>query len=151
MGLRQPNDRGDGVDRGQHAGDVERDVRTTECRQSADRRAEHEADAERGTEQPDQARPLRLRRQVGDCGLGDRQAAARRAVDDSPGEQQPQHAGGTGDEAADRRAEQRDDDDRLAPDAIRQPPEQRRAQQLGQRERGEQQADVSPEAPNRSA
>ena len=106
-GLGQPDDRGDRVDRRQHAGDVERDVRPAERGQPADRRAEHEADAERRAEQAEQPRALLRRGDVGDRRLGDRQAAAGRAVDDPPDEQQPQRAGGAGDEAADRGADQR--------------------------------------------
>ena len=138
--------------RGQDAGDVERHVRTTERSQPADRRAEHEADAERRAEHADQAAAVRS--------SGAMSATAAWATDklppDAPSMIRPANSshstpGGTGDEAADRGADQGDDDDRLATDAVRQPTEQRRAQQLGERERGEQQPDGEPEAPNRSA
>ena len=122
-------------------GDVEGHVWTAQRGQPADGRTEHEADTEGRAEQTDQPRPFGLGCQIGDGCLGDRQAAARRAVDDAAGEQQPQHACGAGDEAADGGAHQRDDDHRLAADVVRQSPEQRRTQQLGQRERCEQEAD----------
>ena len=64
-------------------------MRSAQCGEAADRRAEDEADAERGPEQTEQSRALLGWSDVGDCGLGDGQAATRRAVDDPSDEQDP--------------------------------------------------------------
>ena len=122
-------------------GQEERHVRPAERRQPSDGRAEHEPDAEGRAEQAEQAGPLGRGRQVGDRALGDRHAGPGGAVDDPAEEQQPQRPGQAGEEAADGRADQRQDDHGLAPDAVGQPAEQRRADQLGGRERGEEEPD----------
>ena len=68
--------------------------------------------------------------------------AARGAVDDATDEQQPQRTGGPGEEAPHGRAEQRQQEDRLATDVVGEAPEERRAHELRQRERGDEHADV---------
>jgi hypothetical protein len=114
-------------------------VRPAEGSKTANCRAEDEADAERRAEHAEQSGSLLLWRDVGDRGLGHEQAAARCPIHDPAEEQHPQRTCSAGDEAADRRTDQPDDDDRLATDPIRQPAEQRRTHQLGERVGGEQQ------------
>jgi hypothetical protein len=89
-------------------------VRTTECGETAECRADDETDTECRAEHAHQLRASFGWCEVGDGTLCNGDARAGRAVDDAAEEQHPQRTGRTGDETADGGAEQREDDDGLA-------------------------------------
>ena len=126
-------DRVGGRERGGH---VERQLARPERREAAEDRTRDEADAERGTQQAEQARPLRWFGEVAHRGLGDGVAAARSAVDRAAEEKDRQRPGEAGHEAADGRPAQCHHEYWLAPDPVRQPAPPRRGEELRQRERG---------------
>ena len=141
VGLGQATDGDERVDPRDGGGDEERDVRPAERGERTDRRADDEADAERGAEQAEQAGPLVRLGDVGDRGLGDRHRRAADAVDDPTEREQPDGAGEAGDEAADRRPAEGEEEHRLAAPPVREAAEDRRADHLRDRERRHDQPD----------
>ena len=108
---------------------------------AAERRADDEAEPERGAEQAERLGAVLVGRHVGDVGARGRDVAARQAVDDPRGEQHREAVRERQHHEADDGAEQAEDQDRPAAPAVRQIAEQRRGEELAERERREQQAD----------
>ena len=116
--LGETANRDDPVHEREASGEIEGHVWPAERGERADGRSGDEADAERGGQQAEQSWPVGRFGDIGDRRLRDRDARARRTIDESPEEEQRQRASGASEEAARGGAEERDEDHRLAADAI---------------------------------
>ena len=140
-GFRQPHPRhhrrrhGDRRRRPDRRGEADMRKRRTE------RRTDDEAEAERGAEDAVRLGAILFFRDVGDVGASRGDVAARQAVHDPRGEQHRQALRDGEHGEAHRGADQAEDENRPAAPAVRELAEQRRGDELRQRERGEQQAD----------
>ena len=100
---------------------------------AAERRAEDEAEAEDRADETEAGRALLGRCDVGHVRARAGEARPRDARDDAPDEEPPQRGRQAAEQVARRRAEERHEDDRPPPEAIAQPAEHRREDELHRR------------------
>ena len=140
-GLGQPRqDEQEGDQRGRRRSDP-RQPRRHRHQEGTDRRSEDETEAESGADQPHALGPVLGTGDIGDDRLRGRDVAARYTVDDARGEEHPQRAGDSEEHVAQRRAEERDQQHRPPPEPVRQTSEDRREDELHDRERGHQETE----------
>jgi hypothetical protein len=129
--LRQSEQPERRVEQRERGGREERHARTERAEQPANRRSEHEADAECGADEAEVLRALLGRTDVRDVGVCRRVRSAGYACDEAAGEQPPQHRRESHDEVVDTQRKQRSQQHRAPSEPIAEIADNRRAEELG--------------------
>jgi hypothetical protein len=138
--LRQPQPRKHGCDDGDGGRRPDRGGIADLRKQTAERRTDDEAEAERGAKDAEHLRAVLVGRDVADVGTGGRNVATGKAVHDARGKQHQQALRHSQHYEADHRADEAENQDRTPPPLVGPGAEHRRRDELGDGERREQQA-----------
>ena len=136
QGFRQHEQAVEPVDQGQARRHPERQARIDAAEQTAERRADHESDAEGRADQAEVLRPFLRRGDVGDIGSGRGEAGGGDARD-QPSDVEPAERRRRGhDQIVAAQTEDRDQQHRTAPEPVRQRTDDGRGDELHQRPAG---------------
>ncbi len=140
QGFGQPEEDQAQVEKRESRRHQRRDVIAPLAQESACRRADNKAQPEGRADHAESFRAVLGVGHIGDVGLRHAQVAARDAIDDAAGEQNPQGVGEAEQDEAQERSENGSQQDRSAAEAVGESPEDGSADQLHGGVRGDQQS-----------